>query len=301
MIYTITFNPSLDYIVQVDSFQTGKINKTRFEKILPGGKGINVSIVLANLGHASTAYGFLAGFTGDEIERRLQEFGCLCQFIHVKEGLSRINVKMKSDEETEINGMGPQIRSEDVDVLFSFLNQLQEMDTLVISGSIPACMDHDIYEKIMAFLQGRNIRIVVDATKDLLMSTLSYRPFLVKPNHLELSELFGVELHTKEDVIPYAKKLHELGALNVLVSMAKEGAVLVDASGKVYCKEAPQGQVVNSVGAGDSMVAGFLAGYAESNGDYEFALRKGICTGSASAFSENLATKAEVDTLLKQV
>ena len=300
MIYTITFNPSLDYIVQVPSFQPGKINKTCFEKILPGGKGINVSIVLANLGHPSTAYGFLAGFTGEEIERRLQSFGCSCQFIHVKEGLSRINIKMKSDEETEINGMGPVIRPEDVEELFSFLDLLQKDDILVISGSIPSCLQDDMYEKIMIFLQNRGIKIVVDATKKLLMNVLKYHPFLIKPNHMELGEIFGVNLHTKEDVIPYAKKLHELGALNVLVSMAKDGAVLVDAFGNVYDQKAPEGIVINSVGAGDSMVAGFLAGYLESDGNYQEALRKGICAGSASAFSENLATKNEVDILIKQ-
>ena len=205
MIYTITFNPSLDYIIQVNQFRTGAINKTTFEKILPGGKGINVSIVLANLQHSNCAYGFLAGFTGDEIERRLQNFGCASRFIHVKEGLSRINVKMKSDEETEINGMGPCIQKKDIETLFAYLDSLQEEDILVISGSIPPSLPSTMYEEIMERVKDKNIQIVVDATKDLLKKVLKYHPFLIKPNHIELAEFFNTEFHTEEDIIFYAK------------------------------------------------------------------------------------------------
>ena len=299
MIYTITFNPSLDYIIQVPSFQTGIINKTSFEKILPGGKGINVSIVLANLHHSSCAYGFLAGFTGKEIEKRLQDFGCDSRFITVKEGLSRINVKMKSDEETEINGMGPKIQEEDIQSLFTLLDALQENDILVISGSIPSSLPSTMYEQIMERLQNKNIHIIVDATKDLLTRVLKYHPFLIKPNHLELAEIFHTELLDEDSIIFYGKKLEEMGAQNVLISMAEKGAILIDEHHIVHKQKAPQGILVNSVGAGDSMVAGFIAGYLESDANYEHAFIKSICAGSASAFSENLATKAEVDALYK--
>ena len=297
MIYTLTFNPSLDYIIQVDAFQTGKINQTTFEKILPGGKGINVSIVLANLGHESCAYGFLAGFTGQEIERRLQQFGCQSQFIHVQKGLSRINVKMKSIEETEINGMGPCIQAEDIQTLFSYLDSLQTEDMLVISGSIPKTLPSNMYEQIMKHIQNKNIHIIVDATKDLLLNVLPYHPFLIKPNHLELQDLFHVQIQTQEDILFYAKKLQDMGAQNVLISMAEQGALLLDSQQNVYKSLAPQGTVVNSVGAGDSMIAGFIAGYIESNHDLQYAFKKSVCTGSASAFSENLATKEEVEAL----
>lgn len=297
MIYTITFNPSLDYIIQVDDFQVGSINKTKFEKILPGGKGINVSIVLANLGHANCAYGFLAGFTGQEIERRLQQYGCQSQFIHVQDGLSRINVKMKSNEETEINGMGPCIQSEDIETLFSYVDALQEEDILVISGSIPKSLPSNMYEQILQRLQNKNIHTIVDATNELLLKVLPYHPFLIKPNHIELQEMFHVKMESKEEILLYAKKLQDMGAQNVLISMADQGAILLDCHQNIYESLAPQGTVVNSVGAGDSMVAGFIAGYLESNHDYKYAFLKSICTGSASAFSENLATKEEVEYL----
>ena len=297
MIYTLTFNPSLDYIIQVDDFKTGQINKTKIEKILPGGKGINVSIVLANLGHDSCAYGFLAGFTGQEIEHRLQDFGCQSQFIPVKEGMSRINVKMKSKEETEINGMGPNIQKEDIQTLFSYLDTLQEEDMLVISGSIPNSLPSTMYEQILERLKNKSIHVIVDATKDLLTKVLKYHPFLIKPNHLELEEIFHVPMKTPADLIFYAKKLQEMGAKNVLVSMAERGAIFLDSNQTVYECMAPKGTLVNSVGAGDSMVAGFIAGCLESNFDLEYAFKKSVCTGSASAFSEDLATKEEVDFL----
>ena len=298
MIYTVTFNPSLDYIIQVDHFTTGQINKTTYENILPGGKGINVAIVLANFGHESTALGFMAGFTGKEIEHRLENFGCSSSFIQVKEGLSRINVKMKSDEETEINGMGPAIQQEDIDKLFDQLKVLTDQDVLVISGSIPKTLPDTMYEQIIEYVQPNHCKVVVDATNTLLMKVLRYHPFLIKPNNIELGEIFDVTLNTQEEVIPYAHKLQELGARNILVSMAGQGAVLLDENGKEYRLPAPKGNVINSVGAGDSMVAGFISGCIESDYDYEYAFLKGVCSGSASAFSENLCTKEEVEALM---
>lgn len=300
MIYTITFNPSLDYIIQVDSFKTGTINKTKKEKILPGGKGINVSIVLSNLGHETTALGFLAGFTGKEIETRIKDFGCHSKFIQVKEGLSRINIKMKSDVETEINGKGPMIEREDVQKLFSYLDEIKKDDILVISGSIPHSLSDTIYQDIMKYLKDRQIKIVVDATKNLLLNVLKYHPFLIKPNHIELGEIFNVKISNQKEAIFFAKKLQKLGAKNVLVSMANQGAILVDSQHTIHQSAAPKGTVINSVGAGDSMVAGFISGYLNSSGNFEKAFKTGICAGSASAFSENLATKEEIQTLLKK-
>ncbi|WP_298579280.1 1-phosphofructokinase [uncultured Olegusella sp.] len=297
MIYTVTFNPALDYAVGVEHLQLGSVNRTCSEKILPGGKGINVSIVLGNLGHESIALGFVAGFTGREIEERTESYGAQCKFIHVAEGLSRINVKIKSDEESEINGMGPRITDADVQALFEQLDTLVEGDVLVISGSIPSVLPADMYERIMARLEGRGIRIVVDAERDLLTNVLPYRPWLIKPNNHELGAIFGVELRTRDEVVPYAKKLQERGAANVLISMAGEGAVLVAEDGTVTGGPAPKGTVVNSVGAGDSMVAGFVAGYLEK-GNYEDAYKMGVACGSASAFSSELTTRAEAEALL---
>lgn len=298
MIYTITFNPSLDYIIEVDHFKAGQINKTKAELILPGGKGINVSIVASNLGYTSTAIGFTAGFTGKEIERRILDYGCKSSFIHVEEGLSRINVKMKSDEETEINGMGPKITKANVQELFDKLDDLHSDDILVMSGSVPDSLPSDIYEQIIEHIQDKQVEVVVDTTKDLLLNTLKYHPFLIKPNNLELGEIFHVDIQTKEDVVVYAKRLQALGARNVLISMAGKGAVLVDENQKIHQTEAPKGTVVNSVGAGDSMVAGFVTGYLSSH-DYEKAFYQGVCAGSASAFSKTLCTKSEVEDLLK--
>ncbi len=301
MVYTITFNPSLDYIVQLNSFHPGSVNRTSYENILPGGKGINVSIVLKNMGIDSTAFGFLAGFTGDEIANRLETTGISADFVRLNDGFSRINVKMKAEEETEVNGQGPKITDAAIEELYKKLDALQDGDILVISGSIPSTLPDDMYERIMQRFEGRDIRIVVDATRDLLMNVLKYKPFLIKPNNHELGEIYGVELKTRESVVPYAKKLQEQGAQNVLISMAGEGAVLVAADGSVVESPAPKGTVVNSVGAGDSMVAGFITGYLESNGDYEKAFRFGVCTGSASAFSAELATRAEVEELLAKL
>ena len=276
MIYTVTFNPSLDYIVSVDDFKLGMTNRTSSELMLPGGKGINVSTVLMNLGIENTALGFTAGFVGKEIIRRLHEMGVKSEFIQISEGVSRINLKLKSIDGTEINGAGPVISKDKVEELMKKLEELGEGDVLFLAGSIPSSMP------------------------DLLVNVLKYHPFLVKPNNHELGEIFGVELKTRKDVIPYGKKLQEKGARNVLISMAGEGAVLVAEDGQVFEEPAPKGRLVNGVGAGDSMVAGFVAGWMEKK-DYEYAFHMGIAAGSASAFSENLATKEEIEAVYRQI
>ncbi len=293
MIYTLTFNPSLDYIVKVSDFKNGVVNRTKEEIIFPGGKGINVSMVLKNLGFESTALGYYAGFTGDKLRSLLEEKGIKTDFLQVKDGITRINVKIKSNQETEINAQGPEISEEDIQKLYVKLDNLEDGDILVMAGSIPDVMPGTMYMDIMKYLEGKKLKIVVDATKDLLVNVLQYHPFLIKPNNHELGEIFHVEIKEKTDVIHYGKQLQEKGARNVLVSMAGDGAVLIAEDGTVYQSEAPKGTVVNSVGAGDSMVAGFLAGFLES-GAYEKAFKMGLYTGSASAFSEELATKEEV-------
>ena len=300
MIYTVTFNPSLDYIVDVEDFRLGLTNRTSSERILPGGKGINVSTVLGNLGIRSTALGFTAGFTGEEISRRLREMGVASDFIRIENGISRINLKLRSIDGTEINGAGPEISAEKVQKLMEKLDALGEGDVLFLAGSIPASMPDDMYQRIMERLEGRGVRIVVDATKALLLNVLSYHPFLIKPNNHELGEIFGVELKTRAEVAPYGKKLQEMGARNVLISMAGEGAVLAAEDGQVFDEPAPKGTLVNGVGAGDSMVAGFMAGWMEKK-DYRHAFHMGIAAGSASAFSENLATREEIETVYRQV
>lgn len=300
MIYTVTFNPSLDYIVEVDDFKLGLTNRTNSELLLPGGKGINVSTVLMNLGIESTALGFIAGFTGEEVVRRLEKMGVKNGFILIDEGFTRINLKLKSMDGMEINGMGPEISKEKVQILMDKLNTLSQGDVLFLSGSIPASMPDDAYQKIMEMLDGRGVRIAVDATKDLLMKVLPYHPFLIKPNNHELGEIFGVELKTRESVVPYAKELQEKGAQNVLVSMAGEGAVLIAADQTVYDAPAPKGKLINGVGAGDSMVAGFMAGYMEKQ-NYRYAFHMGVAAGSASAFSENLATRQEIEAVYQQL
>ena len=301
MIYTVTFNPSLDYIVRLDSFTAGEINRVNYEQVLGGGKGINVSIVLKNLGHDSTALGFVAGFTGEEIKRQLKEFGVTSDFVQLEQGFSRINVKAKAEKETEINGQGPDISEAKQAELFAQLDKLVSGDTLVLAGSIPKTLPDDIYQRIMARLDGKGIRIVVDAEKKLLLNVLQYHPFLIKPNNHELGDMFGVKLTTDEEIITYAKKLQEKGAQNVLISMAGDGAILLTAEGKSFKCPAPKGKLVNSVGAGDSMVAGFITGFMESDGDFEKAFHMGVATGSASAFSENLATRPEVEALLTTI
>lgn len=300
MIYTVTFNPSLDYIVSVNDFQLGLTNRTDSELILPGGKGINVSTILMNLGIDSTAFGFAAGFTGEEIIREVEAMGIRSDFIKIDSGISRINLKLKNIDGTEINGSGPEISEEKIEELLRKLDILGEGDILVLAGSIPASMPADMYNTIMERLQHKNVTFIVDATKDLLINVLKYKPFLIKPNNHELGELFDVKLTTREEVIPYGKKLQKQGARNVLISMAGEGAVLVAEDGSVYEAPAPKGTLVNAVGAGDSMVAGFTAGWIEKK-DYRHAFYMGVSAGSASAFSEYLATKEEIMDLYEKV
>ncbi|HAZ05819.1 MAG TPA: 1-phosphofructokinase [Acetobacterium sp.] len=300
MIFTVTFNPSLDYIVGLDAFREGEVNRSEWEQLYPGGKGINVSMVLKNLEIRNIALGFIGGFTGKEIQRRIKDFGCYTDFVKIKSGISRINVKIKADQESEINGQGPDISKKELGELFKKLESIEKGDILVLAGSIPAALPEDTYESIMKLLENRGVKIVVDATGELLLRVVKYQPFLIKPNNHELGEMFGVVLNKREDIILYAKRLQQMGAQNVLVSMAGEGAILVDESGKVHEMKPPKGIVKNSVGAGDSMVAGFIAGYLKSQ-DLQDAFRMGVVTGSASAFSETLATKAEVMKLLDEL
>lgn len=299
MIYTLTVNPSIDYIVAVEDFKLGLTNRTSAEKLLPGGKGINVSQVLKNLGVENTALGFVAGFTGDALVRELERRGIKQEFIHIKNGMTRINVKLTSIDGTEINGQGPDISKEDMESLFLRLDQLEDGDVLFLAGSIPSTLPSDLYQKIMVRLEKKDILFVVDATRELLTNVLEYHPFLIKPNNHELGEIFGVELRTRESVVPYAKKLQEMGARNVLISMAGEGSVLVAEDGSIVSHEAPKGVLVNGVGAGDSMVAGFMAGYMKTK-DYAYAYRMGASAGSASAFSEDLATEQEIKKVMRE-
>lgn len=300
VIYTVTFNPSLDYIVSVKDFRPGMTNRTSSELMLAGGKGINVSIVLGNLGIKSTALGFIAGFTGDEIVRRLHNSGINSEFIKINDGISRINIKLKSIDGTEINGQGPHIDSSHIEQLMNRLRRLESGDILVLAGSIPAGISDNIYKDIMDMLKDKGVQIVVDATSRLLTNVLEYKPFFIKPNQHELGDIFNVTLNTQEEVIPYALELKKMGAVNVCVSMGGKGAILVADDGNVYKAKSPDGILKNSVGAGDSLVAGFLSGWIEKK-DYEYAFRKGVATGSASAFSERLATNGEVNGLIGKV
>ena len=301
MIYTVTFNPAIDYVVHLPQALTpDAVNRCTAEEYQFGGKGINVSVVLRALGYESTALGFVAGETGRWLESGLTGLGVRTDFIRLLTGMTRINVKIKAGEETEINGAGPMIAPADVSALYRKLDALQGGDVLVLAGSIPACMAGDTYEKMMARLAGRDILIAVDATRDLLVNVLQYHPFLIKPNNHELGEIVGRELKTDEEITAAARALQEKGARNVLVSMAGNGALLVDEHGEVHRIGCPKGKVVNSVGAGDSMVAGFVAGYLQS-GSYEQALRLGTACGSATAFSLGLATKEKIEELFGQI
>ena len=300
MVYTVTFNPAIDYVVHTGEMKLGSTNRSDREEMYFGGKGINVSIVLRELDIQSKALGFTAGFTGEAIENGLAEMGIDTDFVHLKNGNSRINVKIKSAEETELNGQGPDIDDEAVNKLFAKLDKLQDGDTLILAGSIPASLPSDIYEKILERLARKNIRTVVDATKDLLLNVLKYKPFLIKPNNHELGEMFGVVLKSDDEIVEYAKKLQVMGARNVLISMAGDGAILITETGEVHKIGVPKGTVVNSVGAGDSMVAGFTASYLKDH-DYMEALKRGTATGSATAFSEGLATSDKVEELYKQL
>lgn len=299
MIYTVTFNPAIDYIVHTGEMELGSVNRSSGEEIYFGGKGINVSGVLRELGLDSVALGFTAGFTGRAIEEGLAEMGVKADFVRLKEGFSRINVKIKSGEETELNGQGPHIPKGAQDALMQKLDALEDNDILVLAGSIPGSLPSDVYEKILERLSEKNLRIVVDATKDLLVNVLKYHPFLIKPNNHELGEIFGKKLTTLDEIAEYAGKLQEMGARNVLVSMAGDGALLLDENGSVHTCGVCKGKVKNSVGAGDSMVAGFVAG--SLNGDYAYALKLGTACGGATAFSEGLAKKEKIHELLAQL
>ncbi len=299
MVYTVTFNPAIDYVVHTAEMRLGEVNRSSSEEMYFGGKGINVSIVLNELGTPSIALGFTAGFTGEAIENGIKAMGIKSDFVRLKTGNSRINVKIKAGEETELNGQGPHIDDEALEALFVKLDKLSDGDTLVLAGSIPSSLPSDIYERIMQRLSDRKIRTVVDATNDLLLNVLKYKPFLIKPNNHELGEMFGVTLSEDEEIERYARKLKDMGAINVLISMAGDGAMLIDENGKCHRCGVCKGKVRNSVGAGDSMVAGFLTG--ALNGDYEYALKLGTAAGGATAFSDGLAVKTKIEELLAQL
>lgn len=300
MIYTVTLNPSLDYFVTVENFVLGKTNRTASEQMIPGGKGLNVSMVLKNLGMESTALGFVAGFVGREIVSSMNTMDIESKWIMLEEGNSRINVKIKNIEGTEINGKGPEVPKAKLEQMMDIVKAMKAGDYLVLAGSIPSSMPDSIYKDMMASVVDKGVEVIVDATGELLMQVLAYKPFLIKPNNHELGALFGVTIEERSEVIPYAQKLQEAGARNVLVSMAGKGAVLLAEDGQVFEMDAPKGALVNAVGAGDSMVAGFLTGWLESK-DYKKAFEMGVCSGSASAFSEEFATREEVEVLLSKL
>lgn len=300
MIYTVTLNPSIDYVIKLDHLKTGQINRVNSENVYPGGKGINVSRILKTLGDDNIATGFVSNFTGDFIKNSLSEMSIKSDFIQLDNGFTRINVKIKSDEETEINGGGPDISDEKLGELFDKLSFLKEDDILVLAGSIPSTLKEDLYEKIMNHVKEHNVKVVVDATKNLLLNVLKYNPFLIKPNNHELEEMFNVKLKDESDIITYAKKLQDMGARNVLISRGKDGALLITEDEEVYVSNTPKGDVINSVGAGDSMVAGFISGYLKHN-SYKEALKLGAASGSATAFSSDLATNEFINKLIKEI
>lgn len=300
VIYTVTLNPSIDYVIKLEHLNIGHVNRVNSENLYPGGKGINVSRILKTLGHDNIATGFVSGFTGDFIENSLNELNVKSDFIKLDNGFTRINVKINSDEETEINGQGPHISEEKLNELFNKLSKLNEDDILVLAGSIPSTLNEDLYERIMKNLKDSNVKVVVDATKNLLLNVLRYNPFLIKPNNHELEDIFNVKLCSIDDIAIYAGKLKDMGARNVLVSMGKDGALLLTEDNEVYISNVPKGTVVNSVGAGDSMVAGFISGYTICN-SYEEALKLGAASGSATAFSSDLATIEFIYKLKKEI
>ncbi len=301
MIYTVTFNPAIDYIVRMsDKLLPGMTNRSESEDCYFGGKGINVSTILKNLGLESTALGFTAGFTGKAIEESVIGKGIIADFIHLDEGISRINVKIKGEAETEINAQGPRIPEEAREKLFNKVAGLKDGDMIILAGSIPNSLPNDVYEKLIALVADKKVDVVVDATKDLLKNVLKYHPFLIKPNNHELGEMFGTVLKTDDEIELHAKKLQELGARNVLISMAGDGAMLIAETGEKFRIGVPKGKVKNSVGAGDSMVAGFIAGYLR-NKSYDEALKMGTAAGSATAFSDDLATGEAILELYKNL
>ena len=300
MIYTVTLNPSIDYVINLENLNKGHVNRVNSENVYPGGKGINVSRILKTLGNDNVATGFVSNFTGDFIKNSLYEQNIKSDFIQLDNGFTRINVKIKSDEETEINGGGPHISDEKLEELFFKLSKLKEDDILILAGSIPSTLSEDLYEKIMSRVRENKVKVVVDATKSLLLNVLKYNPFLIKPNNHELEEMFNVKLESQNDIITYAKKLQEMGGRNILVSMGKDGAILLSENKEVYVSNVAKGEVINSVGAGDSMVAGFISGYLKTS-SYEEALRLGAASGSATAFSSDLASKDFIDELIKEI
>jgi len=300
MIYTVTLNPSIDYVIKLDNLNNGSVNRVIEENIYPGGKGINVSNILSELGYENIALGFISGFTGKYIVDSMMAKNLNCDFIELSSGFSRINVKIKSNEETEVNGKGPNIREEDIQKLYDKIDNLKNDDILVLAGSIPSTLDDKLYENIMKRLKDKNIKIIVDATKNLLLNVLKYNPFLIKPNNHELEEMFNVKLNSIEDIAKYAKKLQCMGASNVLISMGKDGALLLTENKEIFLSNVPNGIVKNSVGAGDSMVAGFISGYLNTN-NYEEALKLGAACGSATAFSDDLATKDYIHSLINDI
>lgn len=299
MIYTVTFNPAIDYVVAIDKIEAGCVNRLSSEQIYFGGKGINISLVLKELGITSKALGFVAGFTGEAIENGLKEAGIITDFVHLEKGNSRINVKIRSDAETELNAAGPEISDNALSELFRKLNILENGDTIVLAGSVPKSLPEDIYEQILHQLYDRDIRTVVDASKDLLVNSLKYKPFLIKPNLQELGEIFGETPVSEDEITNCAEKLRQMGAQNVLVSMAGDGAILLDSGNNIHKSGVCSGIVRNSVGAGDSMIAGFLAGI--SDGDFSYALKLGTASGGATAFSDGLAVREDIFTLLEQL
>lgn len=300
MIYTVTLNPSIDYIVRLDSLKKGVTNRTTSEEFYIGGKGINVSCVLAELEIDSTAIGFIAGFTGEAIEKGIRNDKIKTDFIALENGISRINIKIKTEEETEINCKGPEVSEKDMEMLMQKIDGISDGDTLVLSGSVPAALSDDVYEKILMRLSNKKVRIVVDAAKKLLLNSLSYRPFLIKPNQQELSEIFDTEIKNESDVEKYAKQLQLMGAQNVLVSLGKDGAILIDENGEKHKSSTLSGSVINTVGSGDSMLAGFIAGY-ETKHSYSYAMKLGTVCGNATAFLSGLATREKIEELLKEI
>jgi len=295
VVYTITFNPALDYVMRMDSpLDIGETNRSQSEELYYGGKGINVSVVLNELGVSNVSLGFIAGFTGDAIDAGVAKMGVITDFIKLPKGISRINVKLKASKETEINAQGPDIDEASIDALFEKINKIKDGDCIILAGSIPKTLPDDIYERILKTLEGKDVIKVVDATKDLLMKVLPYKPFLIKPNQAELGELFNVEITTDDEIIKYARILQERGAKNVLVSLGKRGALLIPETGEPIKMGAPSGKAVNTVGSGDSMVAGFLAGYLQTK-DYYEALALGSAAGSATAVLPGLADKKTID------
>lgn len=297
MIFTVTLNPSIDYVVRLDKLTSGITNRTTSEEYYFGGKGINVSCVLAELGLDSTAYGFVAGFTGEAIEKGIRNDRIITDFIKLKHGISRINIKIKAGEETEINCQGPHIDDSELERLLQKIDRIASGDTLVIAGSIPNTMPDDVYERMLERISRKDVKIVVDATKQLLVNSLKYKPFLIKPNRQELSEIFGTEVKTEEDIEKYAKELQKMGAKNVLISLGGEGAMLIDENGEKHKAGVLKEKVINTVGSGDSMVAGFVAGY-EKEHSYPYALKLGSVCGNATAFLSGLATREKIDELL---